>query len=364
MTYDVELENVRKSFGSVEAVAGVTFDVQHETFFSLLGPSGCGKTTLLRMIAGFETPTSGEIRIRGEVVNRVPPYRRDTAMVFQNYALFPHMNVAENVAFGLRYRSRSTQAERYRMVGEALELVGLGGLDKRLPGQLSGGQQQRVALARAIVVRPALLLLDEPLSNLDLRLRQQMRTELRRIQREVRLTTVYVTHDQSEAFSVSDHIAIMNRGELIQVGTPDDIFLRPRTEFVVQFIGESNHVPVQVLESVPGGLVVKSRAGGIVRVDNVRDELLSVSAGSSLELYLRDEQLKLQPEKSSVNSFAGTVASVQNLGALRSCLVDVPEIAKLRVVVPATQVRPTSPGDTVFVEIAPADCVLLADTSA
>src|SRR5918994_1247319 len=248
----IELVSVEKEFTAgghdVRAVEHVDLRIAEGEFFSLLGPSGCGKTTTLRMIAGFEEPTSGQILLHGRDMVGVPPFRRDVNMVFQQYALFPHMDVFENVAFGLR-RKKVDKDEIRRRVAEALALVELEGRETRKPRQLSGGQQQRVALARALVNRPRALLLDEPLGALDLKLRQAMQLELKRIQREVGITFVYVTHDQEEALTMSDRIAVMNRGRIEQVSAPEDVYERPTTTFVAGFIGVSNLMPGKVVES-------------------------------------------------------------------------------------------------------------------
>jgi putative spermidine/putrescine transport system ATP-binding protein len=235
----VRLVQVRKNYGKVEAVAGVDLDIAEGEFFTMLGPSGSGKTTLLRVIAGFERPDSGRVELRGTDVTGRPPYARDVNTVFQDYALFPHMTVDENVEYGLRIK-RVPKEERRRRVGEALEMVQLEAMGARKPGQLSGGQRQRVALARSIVNQPEVLLLDEPLGALDLKLRQQMQLFLKRIQREVGITFLYVTHDQEEALTMSDRIAVMSRGRIEQVGPPIEVYERPATDFVAGFIGVSN----------------------------------------------------------------------------------------------------------------------------
>jgi putative spermidine/putrescine transport system ATP-binding protein len=236
---DVQLVSVRKAYGDVVAVAEVDLEIQHGEFFSLLGPSGSGKTTLLRMIAGFERPDSGRVLLRGRDVTDRPPYDRDVNTVFQDYALFPHLTVLENVAYGLRVKG-VPKGERRARAEEALELVRLPGYGGRKPAQLSGGQRQRVALARAIVNRPQVLLLDEPLGALDLKLREEMQVELKRIQGEVGITFVYVTHDQDEALTMSDRLAVMNNGLIEQVGPPAKVYERPETEFVAGFVGVSN----------------------------------------------------------------------------------------------------------------------------
>jgi putative spermidine/putrescine transport system ATP-binding protein len=236
---DVQLESVTKSFGDVRAVDDLTLDIAAGEFFTMLGPSGSGKTTTLRLIAGFELADEGRILLKGADVTREPPYARDVNTVFQDYALFPHLSVEQNVAYGLKVK-RVGRAERKRRGAEALELVRLGGLQGRKPSQLSGGQRQRVALARAIVNRPQVLLLDEPLGALDLKLRQEMQIELKRIQQEVGITFVYVTHDQEEALTMSDRLAVFNRGRIEQVGAPADVYEHPETEFVAGFVGVSN----------------------------------------------------------------------------------------------------------------------------
>jgi spermidine/putrescine transport system ATP-binding protein len=242
----IELRDVSKYFGEVVAVDGVSLDVRQGEFLTLLGPSGCGKTTSLRMIGGFELPSAGEILIDGEPMGERPPYRRPVNTVFQNYALFPHMTVAQNVSYGLEMAGVS-KPERQRRVAEALAMVRLPHVEQRKPAELSGGQQQRVALARALVNRPAVLLLDEPLGALDLKLRKAMQLELKQLNREVGATFVYVTHDQEEALTMSDRIAVMNEGRILQLGTPGEIYERPRTRFVADFIGQTNFLEVDVI---------------------------------------------------------------------------------------------------------------------
>jgi len=236
---DVRLEDVRKSYGDVVAVDGVDLEVAQGEFFTMLGPSGSGKTTTLRLIAGFESPDEGTVFLKGADVTAQPPYERDVNTVFQDYALFPHMTIAENVAYGLKVK-RVRKPERTKRTAEVLELVRLGGLMKRKPSQLSGGQRQRVALARAIVNHPQVLLLDEPLGALDLKLRQEMQIELKRIQQEVGITFIYVTHDQEEALTMSDRLAVFNNGRIEQLGSPAEVYEHPQTEFVAGFVGVSN----------------------------------------------------------------------------------------------------------------------------
>ena len=247
----VRLEGVRKRFGGVMAVDGVTLDVRQGEFFSVLGPSGSGKTTCLRMIAGFELPTDGRVLLRGRDVTRLPPYERDVNTVFQDYALFPHMTVGENVEYGLQVKGVA-RTERHRRVADALRMVRLEGFERRRPAQLSGGQRQRVALARALVNQPAVLLLDEPLGALDLKLRQQMQIELKAIQQRVGLTFIYVTHDQEEALTMSDRLAVMNAGRIEQVGSPAEVYEGPETPFVAGFVGISNILSGESARAITG----------------------------------------------------------------------------------------------------------------
>jgi spermidine/putrescine transport system ATP-binding protein len=283
---EVELDDVTKRFGDTTAVGGVTLGIRRGEFLTLLGPSGCGKTTLLRMIAGFATPDSGRVRLGGHDVTDLPPYRRDVTTVFQQYALFPHMNVFGNVAFGLE-RKRVARDEIGRRVREALEMVRLSGLDERTPTELSGGQQQRVALARALVLEPRVLLLDEPLAALDLKLRKQMQLELKGLQRRLGISFVYVTHDQEEALTMSDRIVVMNAGRVEQMGRAEEIYERPVSEFVAGFIGMSNIIEGTVA-AVRGELSVIHIANASVAV---RGEGLAV--GERVRLMVRPEKVTL-----------------------------------------------------------------------
>jgi len=284
---DVRLVDLTKRFGSVTAVDHVSVDIQPGEFFSLLGPSGCGKTTTLRMIGGFDPPTSGRIELRGQDVTSEPPERRPVNMVFQSYALFPHLSVFDNVAFGLR-RRKVPKTEMERRTRAALDLVRLTGYDRRGPAELSGGQQQRVALARALVCEPQVLLLDEPLGALDLKLRRQLQVELKRVQTEVGITFVYVTHDQEEALALSDRIAVMNGGRVEQLGTPEELYDRPTSRFVADFIGTTNLLAGSVLSTGAGLAVVELTAGG--RCSIPADGL---APGTVVEIALRPEVLEL-----------------------------------------------------------------------
>ena len=283
----LRLQGVRKVFGDTAAVDGVSLDVAPGEFLTLLGPSGCGKTTTLNLIAGFEQADGGHILLGGRAVDRLPPFKRDIGLVFQDYALFPHMTVAENVAFGLRMR-RVGEAERDRRVAEALAQVRLPSVGDRRPTALSGGQRQRVALARALVIRPSVLLLDEPLSNLDLKLREEMRLEIMALQRGLGITTVLVTHDQGEALAVSDRIAVMNAGRVEQVGTPTEVYERPATRFVAAFMGTTNFIA--------GHAETVAAAGTICRVATAGGPVLAtapgaIGAGAAVVVAVRPERL-------------------------------------------------------------------------
>jgi spermidine/putrescine ABC transporter ATP-binding subunit len=309
----LELVQLVKRFGPIAAVDRIDLVVQPGELVALLGPSGCGKTTTLRIVAGFERPDSGRVRIQGDDVTDTPPYRRDTGMVFQHYALFPHMTVSENIAFGLRMRGID-RSETETRVREALALVSLSGLERRYPRQLSGGQQQRVALARALVIRPRLLLLDEPLSSLDAKLRQEMRLEVRAIQRRVGITALFVTHDQEEALSLADRLAVIDHGRIEQVGTPVEVYERPRTAFVAGFIGQSNFFRGEIVEAAADGGrgVLRGEGGHLFHAGNP----LHLAVRSPAVLSVKDQRIRLRPARSpaAVNSLPATIESVSYLG--------------------------------------------------
>ena len=286
---DLELSNVTKKFGTFTAVDDFSIQVEKGEFISFLGPSGCGKTTTLRIIAGFIEPTAGEVVIQGRKVNGVPPYHRDTGMVFQNYALFPHMTVFENIAFGLRYHKVPKDQVRPRVM-EMLKMVQLPGVENRRPAQLSGGQQQRIALARALVIKPKVLLFDEPLSNLDAKLREALRVELRQIQKEVGITSIFVTHDQEEALALSDRIVVMNNGRITQIGTPFEVYEKPSSVFVGEFLGQPNFLTGQI-ESVEPERVVIALGGGIQIGSPVSPGL---TAGQGVRVLIRAERVNLR----------------------------------------------------------------------
>jgi spermidine/putrescine transport system ATP-binding protein len=291
---DVEIIGVTKRFGAVTAVDAMDLSIARGTFYSLLGPSGCGKTTTLRMIAGFEQPTEGEILLAGQPIAGVPPYHRNVNTVFQHYALFPHMSVAQNVGYGLRQR-KVGKADEERRVTEALELVRLAGYGRRRTWEMSGGQQQRVALARALVNRPTVLLLDEPLGALDLKLRKEMQLELKALQREVGITFVYVTHDQEEALTMSDVIVVMRDGRIQQQGDPTVLYERPVNRFVADFIGTSNFMDATVVEGDGDGRVVVRTSGGMSLRGRITDPDARPTAGDAVVVVTRPERLEVLP---------------------------------------------------------------------
>jgi spermidine/putrescine transport system ATP-binding protein len=340
----VELDRVTKEFADFAAVQELNLRVDDGHFFALLGPSGCGKTTTLRMIGGFEEPTSGSIRLHGQNVTGLKPYRRPVNTVFQSYALFPHLSIYENVAFGLR-RSKVTDAEVKRRVGEVLELVQLMGREHRRPRQLSGGQQQRVALARALVNHPRVLLLDEPLGALDLKLRKEMQIELKRIQQEVGITFIHVTHDQEEAMTMADTIAVMNKGQIERMGAPTEIYEDPRTAFVSGFLGASN-----LMSGNPDGDrgAVALAGGGVVYADPKR-----LPAGEAeVRVGVRPEKIKLYAvgdESAPANRLPGKVTDASFIGVSTHYLVATPQAGEMAVVVQNLDDRRFALGEEVVV---------------
>jgi iron(III) transport system ATP-binding protein len=368
MTTGITLSGISKRFGSGDpVVSGVSLDIAPGELFFLLGPSGCGKTTLLRMIAGFIEPTAGTIRFGDRDVTRLPPNRRNTGMVFQSYALWPHMTVEANVAFGLSVRHVPAD-QRRRRIAEALELVRMAEFKARKPNQLSGGQQQRVALARALVIRPDVLLLDEPLSNLDAKLRIELRSEIRRICKEARsstpetpgITTVYVTHDQKEALSMADRVAIMRAGRIEQIGPPRDLYRRPTSRFVAEFLGETNFI-----EGSHAG-----DDGPLLRITTPAGTLLASRLSSDLPhppgritCSVRPEAIVLSdvptPDRGG-NRISGRIAETVFLGELAQHVIEIPGLGPLR----AAEVNPIAArprGSSVTLCIAPEDVVLVSD---
>jgi len=309
----VSIRNVKKHFGDFVALSDITLDITDNEFFTLLGPSGCGKTTLLRMIAGFESTTAGEIWLYGDEIESLPPNKRPVNTVFQSYALFPHMNVAENIGFGLKMLGWP-ERERKARVDEMVQTVKLQEFVHRKPAQLSGGQQQRVALARAIAPKPKVLLLDEPLSALDLKLRQQMRAELKSLQRETGITFIFVTHDQEEALTMSDRVAVMSSGELQQIGSPVEVYEKPANRFVADFIGETNLLDATVSEVVDGS-VHCTLASGETIIAEAADINNSLPVGTHGLVSLRPERITIHAKGTlNSNSISGTLLGTTYLG--------------------------------------------------
>jgi len=347
---EIRLIDLQKRFGDVRAVDGISLDVRSGEFFSLLGPSGCGKTTTLRMIGGFELPSAGRILLRDRDITYDAPDKRPVNMVFQQYALFPHLDVGDNIAFGLK-RKGVERSDIARRVGEALELVRLGGYQQRKPSQLSGGQQQRVALARALVNRPTVLLLDEPLGALDLKLRRQLQLELKRIQAEVGITFVYVTHDQEEALTMSDRIAVMHAGRVEQLGTPEELYERPATRFVADFIGTTNLLS----GTVEGDGAVRLDGGDLARVATT-----GLRTGTAIEICLRPEAISLV-DTDAPGAIAATVDQAAYLGTNVSYQVRTAGGLILSVLAPKTGAR-LPVGSEVAVSWSPTEALVLGTT--
>jgi spermidine/putrescine transport system ATP-binding protein len=321
---DVRLERVTKDFGETVAVDDLSLDIPEGEFFSMLGPSGCGKTTTLRMIGGFEEPTRGTIYLKGRDVTDLPPYKRDVNTVFQSYALFPHLDVFENVAFGLR-RKKVAKGDIESRVKESMKLVDLLGFERRKPAQMSGGQQQRVALARALVNSPKVLLLDEPLGALDLKLRKQMQLELKRIQSEVGITFIYVTHDQEEAMTMSDRLAVMRQGKIEQIGPPEEVYENPQTEFVAGFLGASNMLEGELKEQANGVTTVLLSGGDLVHLPADRAPFRS---GATVKVGVRPEKVHIGPQDEEVptgfNSVSGLLRMSTYIGVSHQYKVEGP----------------------------------------
>ncbi|HEX9116078.1 MAG TPA: ABC transporter ATP-binding protein [Anaerolineae bacterium] len=346
----LELHSVQKKFGATTAVESVDLQMERGEFVSFLGPSGCGKTTTLRMVAGFETPSSGRILLNGVDVTQVPPNKRNVGMLFQSYALFPNMTVADNIGFGLRITHHPPGQIRER-VAEMLALIKMTAFDNRYPYQLSGGQQQRVALARALAIQPHVLLLDEPLSALDARIRVSLRYEIRAIQRQLRITTIYVTHDQEEALSLSDRVVVMNEGRVEQIGSPFDIYNFPATRFVASFVGTLNVIEAEVCDRVDGLLSVDKQ---MIRTTC---HLNGAANGDKIPVAVRPERISLANGPAEANVLRGTVADVAFLGAVvriqvstgENCFyLDTFNNPYLAVTTPGQPVRVTFPPEAVL----------------
>ena len=343
MANDLSICNLVRKFGTFTAVDDVTFDVPQGSFFSILGPSGCGKTTLLRMVAGFDEPTSGTIAIRGKDMRGVPPNKRPVNLVFQHLALFPMMNVAENIGFGLKRRGMQS-AEIRKRTRAILESVDLPGYDNKRISQLSGGQKQRVAIARCLVMEPSVLLLDEPLGALDLKLREQMKVELKKLQAKVGTTFIYITHDQSEALVMSDRIAVMNNGRFEQVGPPQELYGDPQTPFVARFVGDNNAWSGEVVE-VNKHVTIRTEDGFVFQARSHK----AYSKGSRVDLFLRPEALRIEPEDiDRLNTFQVTVKTILFDGANSRLLTVTPQNHELLVSLPQNrQFDYIKPGDAI-----------------
>ena len=350
---NVSIQNLTKKFGETLALGDVSLEIRAQELFFLLGPSGCGKTTLLRLIAGFYQPDGGSLRIGDKPMNGIPPHQRNTGMVFQNYALWPHLSVSGNVAYGLEVRSVSP-AERKHRVAEALAIVQMESYADRMPNQLSGGQQQRVALARALVIRPDVLLLDEPLSNLDAKLRLEMREEIRRIHRQTKITTIYVTHDQKEALSLADRMAVLRDGRIEQLGDPRTVYRSPANRFVADFMSETNWLAARVTGLTPNGLSLESEAG---LFETAR--VLDAAIGTEVWLGFRPEAVAIGPAE--VNSMPAKVVHVSYLGEVESYELEVRKGQKIR----AIEQNPAhirEVGASLNINVRPQDCIVLART--
>ncbi|WP_299025423.1 ABC transporter ATP-binding protein [uncultured Thermanaerothrix sp.] len=348
----LSIRNLSKRFGQTLAVRDFNLEVERGEFVSFLGPSGCGKTTTLRMIAGFEIPTSGNIILDGADITFLPPNRRHIGMVFQSYALFPNLTVADNIAFGLKVAKRPPEEIR-KTVGEMLDLIRLSGFENRYPYQLSGGQQQRVALARALAIHPRVLLLDEPLSALDAKIRVELRAEIRRIQQTLGITAIYVTHDQEEALSLSDRVVVMYEGKIEQVGTPFEVYNYPQTRFVASFIGQLNLIPV----------IVEDPQHGLVRFGNFLfqvDPAPHLNRGQAVTLALRPEEMNLGRVEGR-NHVEGRVLDVMFLGAIVRVRVDLQGREVLADLFNERQLALPRPGDQVIINFPPHACWIISE---
>lgn len=355
----VQLTSVSKRYGDVQAVRSIDLAIEEGSFITLLGPSGCGKTTTLRMVAGLESVSAGDIYIKGRRVNDVPIHRRNLGLVFQNYALFPHKSVFDNVAFGLKYRG-VRKAERAERVRKALGIVRLPHMEERYPSELSGGQQQRIALARAIVIEPDVLLLDEPLSALDANLREDMRVELKRIQRELGITTIFVTHDQGEALAMSDQIVVMSHGIMEQVGSPEQVYNEPASRFVAEFLGHANLLEARLCDNAEAAAMVELDDGQRFQVRAVPETARKAAA---VTVVVRAEKVNIVEEHASkpgFNVLSGRITAVDYQGPFVRYFVDA-GAHTLQAINPIAR-HPFREGANVQVGIAAEDCILLPDT--
>lgn len=359
--HDVEIKGAVKRFGNTTVLNGIHLGVKQGELLTLLGPSGCGKTTTLNLIAGFLDADEGDVYIKGKKVTNVPPYKRDLGMVFQTYSLFPHMTVYENLDFGLKLR-KVEKSKKKEKIARALELVKMAGLEDRYPRELSGGQRQRVAIARALVVEPELLLLDEPLSNLDAKLRHELRAEIKRLQNEIGVTTIFVTHDQEEALSLSDRVVVMNGGKIEQISSPTSIYNHPETEFVYQFIGKSNRFDGKVVSAGHQKITVKmGEEVTKVDVDNVMGTDKSCRPGDEVKLYIRPEKVHIGSSRSSldpsIDVHKAEITQINYLGTTWE--VDVLLMGKPMQILTAAFDSAWQPGSEVFVGWSPANLMLI-----
>jgi putative spermidine/putrescine transport system ATP-binding protein len=353
----LRIENLVKSFNGNTVVKGANLTFQRGEFISLLGPSGCGKTTILRMVAGFEKPTSGAIIVEGKDITPLPPNQRKIGMVFQAYALFPNMNVEDNVGFGLRIAGMPAEARRAR-VDEMLKLIGLPGFGKRYPFEMSGGQQQRVALARALAPKPRMLLLDEPLSALDAKIRVSLRQEIRAIQRDLGITTIFVTHDQEEAMSISDRIVVMNAGHIEQVGAPFDVYNYPSTHFVASFVGTLNILSGKVVDPQSGRIAIDGQEIRAVR------GVVHAAVGDTRSVALRPEAIVLNGAGGGRNEIRGTITDVNFLGAVVRIRVRIAESSIELDTFNSATTPPPKTGEQVTLTFAPEDVLMLEAAAA
>jgi spermidine/putrescine transport system ATP-binding protein len=355
---DVELRNVFKFFNQEPAVNGIDLDVRQGEFFSILGPSGCGKTTTLRLIAGFEIADAGKVLIQGQSMTNVPPYRRPVNTVFQSYALFNHLNVWNNIAFGLRLK-KIPKSKIEARVQEALTLVKMESLRSRFPNQLSGGQQQRVALARALVNRPTVVLLDEPLGALDLKLRKEMQVELSNLHKDLGLTFVMVTHDQEEALSLSDRIAVMNQGKIEQVGTPSQIYERPQTAFVADFIGDTNLFSGEIVAVDSSNVQISTKTGLSIVISRAEDTPFELSQTVVVSVRPEKIQLSLYPPNLPANCFEGRLINVMYLGTHVNYVVELTNGIRINVLQPNTFGTLPDRDTPIYVWWAETDCLAI-----
>ena len=355
----VQFRGILKKYGKVTAVEKMDFDIEEGSLVTLLGPSGCGKTTLLRMVAGLEEPTEGDIFIKGERINDTPIHKRNLGMIFQNYALFPHKTIFDNVAFGLKYRDVSKNQIREKVMG-ALEMVRLPGVENRMPSQLSGGQQQRIAMARAIVIEPDVLLMDEPLSALDENLREEMRREVANLQEILGVTTIFVTHDQREALSMSDKILVMKAGKKQQEGDPQTVYNEPVNHFVADFLGHSNFIRGEIVEVKEKHVKIKIETGDLLIADNKGN----FNKGDRVELVVRAQRFDLFPKdefnaEAGMNSFEGRIKDRSYMGGEVSYFIELGAGREIHII-SMMRTRIYAIGEKISVQVAPHHCHLLA----